>query len=131
MKILKKVSQEAVSLQKSIRVLIQVNIAEDDQKYGFSIRDLRKHWQEILLFQNIFVEGIMLMAPYTTDTTLIDDCFRKGQALFQELQSYQQLVTLSMGMSQDFELALKAGSTMIRIGRLLFQEENDGTGNVG
>ena len=101
--------------------MIQLNIGNEPNKYGFSIEELLKIKHEIFSFSNISLQGIMVVAPQLTDPQTLHDLFCRAANVYQELFSDIPESQLSMGMSQDFETAISAGSSMVRIGRALFK----------
>lgn len=103
-------------------VLLQVNLAQEEQKSGFSKQELEEDFAQIITLDNIHVEGLMMMAPYTDDKTYLSRLFEDMSNLKKELSSKHsyELKELSMGMSNDYPLAVKAGATMIRIGSKIF-----------
>ena len=103
-------------------VLLQVNLAQEEQKSGFSKQELEEDFAQIITLDNIHVEGLMMMAPYTDDKAYLSRLFEDMSNLKKELSSKHsyELKELSMGMSNDYPLAVKAGATMIRIGSKIF-----------
>lgn len=103
-------------------VLLQVNLAQEEQKSGFSKQELEEDFAQIITLDNIHVEGLMMMAPYTDDKVYLGRLFEDMSNLKKELSSKHsyELKELSMGMSNDYSLAVKAGATMIRIGSKIF-----------
>ena len=103
-------------------VLLQVNLAQEEQKSGFSKQELEEDFAQIITLDNIHVEGLMMMAPYTDDKAYLSRLFEDMSNLKKDLSSKHsyELKELSMGMSNDYPLAVKAGATMIRIGSKIF-----------
>lgn len=103
-------------------VLLQVNLAQEEQKSGFSKQELEEDFAQIITLDNIHVEGLMMMAPYTDDKAYLGRLFEDMSNLKKELSSKHsyELKELSMGMSNDYPLAVKSGATMIRIGSKIF-----------
>lgn len=105
-------------------VLIQVNVAEEESKYGFKVGEVLPFIEEILSFNNIKVRGLMTMAPFTDDELIIRKVFRTLFNLKQDISSrnYDNLTMdyLSMGMTNDYEIAIEEGSNMIRVGSGIF-----------
>ena len=108
-----------VARQKNIvqKVLIQVNNAHEEQKFGIAPSHLESLIEDIGKLQNIKLEGLMTIAPLTDDTALIGKLFRQ----MYEMKEKYGLKELSMGMSNDYKIALQEGATMIRLGRILFE----------
>lgn len=106
------------------KILIQINNAKEPQKSGFYPEDILRDFGEIIKLKNIKVEGVMNMAPLIEDRERILSLFEEVVQLKNELESKfsYELKEVSMGMSGDYELAARAGATMIRLGRKLFKE---------
>lgn len=103
-------------------VLLQVNIAGEASKHGFSPAELEMVWDQLLELDRLEIHGFMTMAPWTPEPEKTRPVFRK----LKELQGVYEnrlgapLPTLSMGMSGDFEVAIEEGATLIRVGSALF-----------
>lgn len=109
-----------------ISCFVQVNTSGEETKHGLApeaVEDFVKRLEE---FPNIKVAGLMTMAPFTTDELIIRDCFRRLKQLQLEIQNldlpYAPCTELSMGMSNDFPIAIEEGATFIRIGTALVGE---------
>ena len=126
LKLLKKVSRECEKAQKKIKVLLEINTSGEVQKKGFSIENTK----EILRcfeIQNVKVVGLMTMAPFTKDKKKIRSCFsllRKMKNNLNKSLPLNPLKELSMGMSNDYEIAIEEGATQIRLGTVLFGARN-------
>jgi len=110
------------------KLLLQVNIVQDPTKAGFSIDSLLKQFEEINNLSNIEVIGLSTIAPHTSDENLLKSCFM-GLANFKdEINDKFQcnLNELSMGMSNDYKVAIQCKATMIRIGRAIFSNKSGG-----
>ena len=123
LKLAKAISDKACQLNKRERILLQVNLSEEEQKYGYSIEGLKKDLKEILNLPSIEVKGLMCMAPLNAMENELSNLFKHLKELKLELEGEFniELPELSMGMSNDYEIAVKEGATMIRIGRKLFK----------
>ncbi|NKE05352.1 MULTISPECIES: YggS family pyridoxal phosphate-dependent enzyme [Mesobacillus] len=112
-----------------VKCLIQVNASGEESKHGLRPDDVTGFVQELEQYQNIEVSGLMTMAPYTEDEQVIRDCFRTMKKLQVEIQALQlenaPCTELSMGMSNDFRIAVEEGSTMVRIGTALVGNESE------
>lgn len=112
-----------------VKCLIQVNASGEESKHGLRPDDVTGFIQELEQYQNIEVSGLMTMAPYTEDEQVIRDCFRTMKKLQVEIQALQlenaPCTELSMGMSNDFRIAVEEGSTMVRIGTALVGNESE------
>ena len=118
-----------VNINRVIDCLLQIHIAREETKFGFSMCDLSDFLQkeDVALMRNIRICGVMGMATFTSDTGQVKNefaflrkCFNSlKDSFFNESSDFRQI---SMGMSGDFELAIDEGSTMVRIGSLIFGE---------
>lgn len=105
-------------------VLLQVNVAREATKHGFFPEDLPAAVQEILSLEHLSLRGLMTVAPYAADPESVRDVFRRLRHLRDACQRLAgdrtDLSELSMGMSQDFDVAIEEGATIVRIGTALF-----------
>jgi len=121
-KLLAEISKEAQKCGRTINVLLQVKIAQEDQKYGLEINETK----ELLMqhaqghFPGTQIKGLMGMATFTEDRQQIEAEFTMLKHLYDQLSVRYQFTTLSMGMSGDFQLAISCGSNSVRIGSLIF-----------
>lgn len=99
-------------------VLLQVNVSGETSKSGFSVAEVAVALDTISQLPNIKVIGLMTIAPLSIDPEVVRPVFRK----LRELRDQLGLEHLSMGMSDDFEVAVEEGATMVRIGRAIFGE---------
>ena len=116
---------ENCPLKKSINVLIQVNIDDEKSKNGINESEIYSLAKKIISLPNLNLKGIMVIPKNTKDSKLTEISFAKTKQIAVELnKSFKGVSEISMGMSNDFELAIKNGSTMIRIGTGIFGERN-------
>jgi len=105
-------------------VLLQVNCSGEPQKYGAPVGAAFHLAEQILSMPNLRLEGLMTMAPLTMDKDIVRSCFARARELFDEMRTEKvagsKFRHLSMGMSQDYELAIEMGATMVRIGSAIF-----------
>jgi pyridoxal phosphate enzyme (YggS family) len=122
-KLLKEIDKEARKNHRVIPILLQVHIAEEEHKYGFSMNDLTQiiESNEISEFKNIELQGLMGMATNTPDTAIIKSEFKKLESFFNKWKDQLNWTTLSMGMSGDYIQAIECGSSLIRVGSKIFQ----------
>ena len=113
LKVAKEIDKKAKGMGKVVEVYIQVNIGEEENKFGIDYKDAEEFYSKLLLLTNIKVTGLMCIPPFGEDSR---PYFRKMKILFDKLP----LKNLSMGMSDDFEIAIEEGATEVRIGKLLF-----------
>jgi pyridoxal phosphate enzyme (YggS family) len=116
------ISQHAKEVGKTQKILLQINNANEEQKFGFSKNTLFEVFQLIQKLDNIEVIGVMNMAPLGEDEAELIRLFSEIRHIKEELNSMFgcNLKEISMGMSQDYKIAAQQGSTMLRIGRKLF-----------
>ena len=121
LKLAKMISDEALKQGIVQKILLQVNNADEEAKSGFSVGDLKRDFKEIISLGGIKVMGLMNIAPITADDDL-QRLFFDMNSFKKELESKNgyELPELSMGMSNDYKIAINNGSTMIRVGRKLF-----------
>lgn len=105
------------------KVLIQVNISQEPSKFGFTVEEVKQAFKEILNLSSLNIQGLMTIASNSDDKDVIRQNFIELRELRDFLQDKYgcQLPELSMGMSNDYKIAIKEGSTMIRIGNVLFK----------
>ncbi len=121
----KVINQQAVKHDMIVKVLLQVKIALEESKSGFSIDDLESALPELTKFNAIRICGVMGMGTFTSDNDITRHEFadlKKSYKLLKDkyFSDNAYFSELSMGMSGDYKLAIEAGSTMVRIGSLLF-----------
>ena len=131
LKLLEEVNKQGSKLQRLIQCLLQVHIAEEETKFGFSEEEIFQFISspQLQQWQHIKITGLMGMATFTENTTQVRNEFKKLKALFEKLRSASshpafQMTELSMGMSGDYKIAIEEGSTMIRVGTAIFGERN-------
>jgi PLP dependent protein len=127
-KLLKEVNKQAAKNNRIIDVLLQVHIAKEKTKFGLDEKELHdilgEHNNELSSLQNMRIRGLMGMASFSDDKNVVREEFKNLKRIFDHYSATAagncQLQILSMGMSGDYQLALQEGSTMVRIGSLLF-----------
>jgi len=126
-KLLQEINKQAAKNNRIIDCLLQMHIAEESSKYGFDESEIMELMQNTDLdaLKNVRIVGMMGMATYTDDSSQIKREFLQLHQIFDTLKSrffegQEYFKELSMGMSGDYELAIEVGSTMVRIGSLLF-----------
>lgn len=122
LKLAQSISQHAKEVGKIQKILLQINNANEEQKFGFSKNTLFEVFQQIEKLDNIEVVGVMNIAPLGEKESELGRLFSEIRHLKENLNSKFDcdLKEISMGMSQDYQIAAKEGSTMLRIGRKLF-----------
>lgn len=129
LKLLGEIEKLSATLNKTVNCLLEIHIAQEDSKYGFSFEECRRFladndWKKCK-FANIV--GLMGMATYTNDEDQIRSEFKSLRNFFNELKKdffsqNSSFKELSMGMSNDYKIAIEEGSTMVRIGTAIFGE---------
>jgi hypothetical protein len=121
-KILKKINSAAATINKQQRIYFQINIGKDEKKKGFTVFSLIKECKKIKEYKNIKAEGIMTILPQGKTKRRNKKMFKETVLLQKTIQKklISSCVNTSMGMSEDYLEAVKAGATHIRIGRALF-----------
>ncbi len=116
------ISDEAQNAGKIQKVLLEMNIAGEEQKYGFSENEIFEAFTSLKELEGIEIAGLMCMTPLGASEKTQDEVFSEIVQLKKQLESKfdYPLKELSMGMSQDYKEAAKYGATMLRIGRKLF-----------
>lgn len=123
LKLAQEIEKQASKLNIVQKVLVELKIStQDENKTGYPFSDAKAFIKELQQFKHIQIKGIMCVATHTNDTSLVESEFEQMHQLYLELQKeYEGIDTLSMGMSQDYELALKHGSNTVRIGHAIFE----------
>lgn len=121
-KVLNEINKEAKKHNRKIKVLLQVKIAEEDTKFGLEIEEARSLFEKFVNgeFENIEITGLMGMATFTEDEDQIKIEFSVLKKLFDQLSQIKKLETLSMGMSDDFPIAIECGANSVRVGSAIF-----------
>ena len=131
LKLLEEVNRQAAKAKRAIPCLLQVHIALEETKFGFSEDEIvqtlsAEAWGSL---KNIEIRGLMGMATFTDNKEQVRNEFRRLKALFERLRTDHlpdnvSMQELSMGMSGDYKLAIAEGSTMVRVGTAIFGERN-------
>lgn len=137
LKIARRLSRHLEGTGRTLPVLLQVNISGEDSKHGFDAThwedekeqraDLKDVARKIAAKPGLSLQGLMTMAPWQVEKEVIATVFRRTHALsvwLEEVVPEARWDTLSMGMSDDFELAVEYGATFVRVGRAIFGERH-------
>ena len=126
-KLLKKINQEAIKNNRIIPVLLQFHIAKEESKFGFNPAKVDEMLADVQFkdLNNVEIAGVMGMATFTEDVQVVSAEFENlknifdnlKQEIFKESEAFKEI---SMGMSGDYELAIEAGSTLVRVGSAIF-----------
>jgi PLP dependent protein len=125
LRLARELSKEAQRAGREVRALVQVNVSGETTKGGFDVRASLADIAEAGQLPGLSIEGLMTMAPWTEDESIIRDTFARTRQLLDRCAAEGVALRgreLSMGMSADFEIAIEEGSTMIRLGTTLFGE---------
>jgi len=123
-KLLEKINSEALKIPKIQKVLIEVNVSGEQAKYGIKPFQVRDFLSEAKSFKNVSICGLMTMAPLTDDKLILKNTFAGLKKMLDEIKKipgFSGVKELSMGMSNDFAIAIAEGATMLRIGSLIFK----------
>lgn len=121
-KLLREINKEAAKYNRVINVFLQVKIAEEDTKFGLEISEAEDLFKKFVdgEFSNINITGLMGMATFTEDENVVRKEFKILKDLFDDLSKTKSLQTLSMGMSDDFPVAIECGANSVRVGSAIF-----------
>ena len=122
---LEEVEKAAAKVGRTVDVLLQVHVAQEETKFGFAPEELDNFQLSIVNFQFVRVCGVMGMASHTEDESRVRADFRAIRAIFDRLKAgpfagHPEFKEISMGMSHDWRIAVEEGSTMIRLGTSIF-----------
>ncbi len=130
-KLLKTINKEAEKNNRTINCLLQIHIASEDTKFGFSINEIEdilksKEYSELA---NIKIVGLMGMATFTDEENIVRNEYKFLNECFSKLKSNyfyntDEFKEISMGMTSDYKIAIEEGSTIVRIGTLIFGARN-------
>lgn len=122
------IQKEAVKKNCEVNILLEVNVAREETKSGFYLEDVYDACCQIAAFSNVHIMGLMTVAPFVENPEENRIIFRKLKHLFVDIQSKKVdnicMTELSMGMSNDYEVAIEEGATIVRIGSALFGPRN-------
>ncbi len=129
-KTLKEINKQAIKHNRVINCLLQLKIAKEDTKFGLTVSDVEAIItnEEFSTLKNINIKGLMGMASFIEDQTIIRNEFKTLKNNFNTLQAFKSFnfnpTIVSMGMSGDYKIAIEEGSTMIRVGSSIFGTRN-------
>lgn len=122
------ISQEAVKKDVTASILIEVNVAQEESKYGIAVEETLSLVEEISKLPNILIKGLMTIAPFVEDSEENRDIFHKLKQLSVDIKTKNidnvSMNILSMGMTGDYEVAIEEGATHVRVGTGIFGERN-------
>ena len=124
LRLAEEISTAGARLNLQPRVLLQVNVSNEPQKYGVPVGAATHLAEQIESLPNLDLVGLMTMAPLTHNKDVVRACFVRARELFVEMRGEKivgpQFTELSMGMSSDYEIAVEEGATILRIGSAIF-----------
>ena len=123
-RLLNEINKQGAKNDRIIDVLLQIHIAEESTKFGFSYEEAEAVLSKAKELENVRITGLMGMASYTDNTAQLTAEFSGLQDFYNRLKATNKWTTLSMGMSNDYKLAVDLGSNMIRVGSLIFGSRN-------
>ena len=127
LKTLKEINKQALKHDRIINCLLQLKIAQEETKFGLTSKNVIDilNSDELKKFNNIKIVGLMGMASFTADKDQVSREFASLKIAFDKLSTNNpQLTTISMGMSGDYDIAIKEGSNMVRVGSAIFGSRN-------
>lgn len=123
-KLAEEIEKRASAIDRVIPCLVQVNIADEDTKFGLKKEDTEDFVKELIHFPHIAVEGLMTIGPHVSDGEQIRTVFRELRLLKEQIATLAlpavKMRELSMGMSSDYPFAVREGATMVRVGTTIF-----------
>lgn len=127
-KLAEAISIEAVKKEVDVKILIEVNVAEEESKFGVTVSKAVELTEQISKLPNVFIEGLMTIAPFVENPEENRQYFKKLKQLAVDIEEKNidnvNMSVLSMGMTGDYEVAIEEGATMIRVGTGIFGERN-------
>jgi|TARA_B100001287_G_scaffold101273_1_gene85185 pyridoxal phosphate enzyme (YggS family) len=121
----KEIDKHAKKENRKIDCLIQLKISKEESKFGLQIEDFKNFYESLQNYKNLNVIGLMGMASFTDDNELIDKEFKKIKTIYDDMVLIDsRFKVLSIGMSDDYNIAIENGSNMIRVGSKIFGKRN-------
>ena len=121
----KEIDKHAKKENRRIDCLIQLKISKEESKFGLQIEDFKNFYESLKNYKNLNIIGLMGMASFTDDNELIDSEFKKIKTIYDDMVLIDsKFKVLSIGMSDDYDIALENGSNMIRVGSKIFGKRN-------
>jgi len=128
LRLAEEISKEAVKKQLTVNILIEVNVAKEQTKFGFAIDETEEAVRSFSRLPGLRVKGLMTSAPYVEDAEENRNCFRCLKQLCVDINSKNIdnvfMDSLSMGMTNDYIVAVEEGATLVRVGTAIFGNRN-------
>jgi len=121
----KEIDKQAKKVNRKIDCLIQLKISREESKFGLQINDFKNFYESLKNYDNLNIIGLMGMATFTNDNELVNEEFKIIKTIYDDMVLIDsRFKVLSIGMSDDYDIALKNGSNMIRVGSKIFGKRN-------
>ncbi len=124
LELVQEIQKRAEKAGRILDILVQVNVAEEESKFGLSINEVKSFLKKINKFDAVKVKGLMTIAPFLQNIEAVRPVFRELYKIFVDIREENidniDMELLSMGMSNDFEVAIEEGSNIVRIGTAIF-----------
>lgn len=128
LKLLLEINKQAQKINRIVDCLLQVHIAQEETKFGMDEQEIYAVVDQLSSLPNVSIKGLMGMATFSDDTDMIRNEYKYLKQLYDKLLTEKpecaSFNILSIGMSSDYNIAVEEGSTMVRIGSLIFGERN-------
>ncbi|MDO4617005.1 MAG: YggS family pyridoxal phosphate-dependent enzyme [Lachnospiraceae bacterium] len=128
LKLAQTISKEAVKKNVTVPILIEVNVAEEESKFGITTEETIALAEQIAALPNLTIKGLMTIAPFVEDPEENRPVFRKLRQLSVDIDNKRidniTMGVLSMGMTNDYEVAIEEGATLVRVGTGIFGERD-------
>ena len=121
----KEIDKHAKKENRKIDCLIQLKISREESKFGLQINDFKNFYESLKNYDNLNIIGLMGMATFTNDNELVNEEFKMIKTIYDDMVLIDsRFKVLSIGMSDDYDIALENGSNMIRVGSKIFGKRN-------
>ena len=121
----KEIDKHAKKENRKIDCLVQLKISKEESNFGLQIEDFKNFYESLQNYKNLNIIGLMGMASFTDDNELIDKEFKKIKTIYDDMVLIDsRFKVLSIGMSDDYNIAIENGSNMIRVGSKIFGKRN-------
>ena len=128
LRLAQEINKEAIKKELTVNILVEVNVAEEESKFGVGVEETEDLIREIAKLSNIKVQGLMTIAPYVENPEENRGVFRTLKKLAVDIKMKNidnvRIDLLSMGMTGDYQVAIEEGATMVRVGTGIFGERN-------